>query len=491
MSKLAIRFYRCLLPIVVGVVFAGCSGPSIGAASKQQTRAESGKSQDERTALDAYVAAPDTNYTFQLVKTIPGKGQTTYILDMTSQAWLTTNEVDRPLWKHWVIIVKPDQVTSSKSLLFISGGANDGKVPGAGDGSMSGIATATKSVVTELRMVPNQPLVFAGETERRTEDSLIAYTWDKFLRTGDPKWPARLPMTKAAVRAMDTVTAFCGSAEGGNVKVDSFVVAGGSKRGWTTWTTAAVDKRVIGIVPCVIDVLNMEASMMHHYAAYGFWAPSVGNYTAFRMMDWTGTPQYQALLRIEEPYQYRQRFTMPKFIVNAAGDQFFLPDSSQFYFNDLPGVKYLRYVPNADHSLRGSDAHATMLACYNAVINKLPLPQFSWTLGKDGSMRVKTKDKPTEVKLWQATNPNARDFRMETLGAKYESTPLSDQGGGTYIGKVPEPAKGWTAFFVEMTYPSGCAAPFKFTTQVRVVPDVLPYKFVPKGRPDQTAAKQL
>jgi len=90
--------------------------------------------------------------------------------------------------------------------------------------------------------VPNQPLVFAGESEGRKEDSLIAYTWDKFLRTGDKKWPARLPMTKAAVRAMDTTTAFCGSAEGGAVKVDSFVVAGGPnaagppgpRRRWTS-----------------------------------------------------------------------------------------------------------------------------------------------------------------------------------------------------------------------------------------------------------------
>ena len=32
----------------------------------------------------------------------------------------------------------------------------------------------------------------------RTEDDFIAYTWDKFLRTGDEKWPLRLPMTKAA-----------------------------------------------------------------------------------------------------------------------------------------------------------------------------------------------------------------------------------------------------------------------------------------------------
>src|SRR5262249_2725565 len=170
--------------------------------------------------------------------------------------------------------------------------------PNGGDGNMARMAVATKSVVTELRMGPNQPLVFAGDTERRTEDSFIAYTWDKFLRTRASKWPARLPMTKAAVRPLETVMSFCGSARGGNVKVDQFAVAGGSNRGWTTWTTAAVDKRVIGIVPCVIDVLNMEPSMMHHYAAYGFWAPSVGNYTAFRIMDWTGTPEYRELLKI-------------------------------------------------------------------------------------------------------------------------------------------------------------------------------------------------
>src|SRR5262249_34196198 len=82
---------------------------------------------NSRTALDDYVAAPDTNYSFSVVNSIPGKGQTTFLLEMTSQSWLTTNEVDRPLWKHWLVIVKPETVTSSKSLLFISGGANNGK----------------------------------------------------------------------------------------------------------------------------------------------------------------------------------------------------------------------------------------------------------------------------------------------------------------------------------------------------------------------------
>src|SRR5437660_266670 len=407
--KLPLRFRNPVFTFVLGLILAGCSHERTGVGREPQSSGPEVRTRaSERTALDEYIARPDTNYSYHLVTNFPGQGQTTYVLEMTSQAWLTTNDVDRPLWKHWVLIVKPDEIKSSKSLLFINGGANDGKVPKSADGNLVRIATATKSIVADLKMVPNQPVVFAGETEGRKEDSLIAYTWDKFLRTGDTKWPARLPMTKAAVRAMDTISAFCGSATGGNMKVDGFVVAGGSKRGWTTWTTAAVDKRVVAIMPCVIDLLNVEPSMLHHYAAYGFWAPSIGNYTAFRIMDWNGTPEYRALMKIEEPYEYRQRLTMPKFIINAAGDQFFLPDSSQFYFNDLPGVKYLRYVPNADHSLSGSDAYETLLACYHAVINKIPLPQFSWTLEKDGSIRVKTKDKPTIVKLWSATNPDAR-----------------------------------------------------------------------------------
>ncbi len=471
--------------LVFGLALGGCSKSRDVSSPESAGGAQAVRpALDERTALDEYVAAPDTNYSYRLVNTIRGKDVTAYLLEMTSQAWLTSKEVDRPLWKHWVNIVRPETVASSTALLFIGGGANNGNPPKAPDANLARVAQATKAVVVELKMVPNQPLVFAGESEGRKEDSLIAYTWDKFLRTGDKKWPARLPMTKAAVRAMDTTTAFCGSAEGGAVKVDSFVVAGGSKRGWTTWTTAAVDKRVVAIVPIVIDVLNVEASLRHHYGAYGFWAPAIGDYTAFHIMDWAGTPEFAALMKIEDPYSYRQRLTMPKFIFNASGDQFFVPDSSQFYFDDLPGVKYLRYVPNADHSLKGSDAYETLQACFSAILNQTPLPQFSWTLEADGGIRVKSLTTPNAVTLWQATNPQARDFRLDTLGPVWRSSPIKDEGGGVYVAKVAPPPKGWTAFFAELTFPSAPQSPpFKFTTQVRVVPDVLPHKFVPPGRP--------
>jgi len=157
------------------------------------------------------------------------------------------------------------------------------------------------------------------------------------------------------VRAMDTVTAFCRSAAGGGIDVDKFVVGGASKRGWTAWTGAAVDKRVVALVPIVIDLLNVEVSFEHHYRSYGFWAPAIAAYQATGIMRWAGTTQLASLLKIEDPYAYRDRLTMPKFMVNSAGDQYFLPDSSQFYFDALVGEKYLRYVPNTDHSLKGSD----------------------------------------------------------------------------------------------------------------------------------------
>ena len=285
---------------------------------------------------------------------------------------------NKPIWRHWLMVVKPDTVTNSLSLLFIGGGANDKPAPTKPDDNLIRVALATKTVVSELRGVPSEPLLFAGETKTRTEDGIIAYTWDKFMRTRDEKWPARLPMTKSAVRAMDTITAFCASEQGGKTSVDRYFVSGGSKRGWTTWTTAAVDKRVVAIAPIVIDCLNLQPSFRHHWEVYGFFAPAVGDYTAMRIMDWDGTPEYNALLQIEDPFQYRARLTLPKFIINATGDQFFLPDSSQYYFDDLSGPKYLRYVPNADHGLKGSDAWMTLLACYDAVLRNSALPQFTW-----------------------------------------------------------------------------------------------------------------
>jgi PhoPQ-activated pathogenicity-related protein len=434
------------------------------------------------TPLDDYVAAPDPNYSYTLANTLSGPGYTAKVYDMTSQAWRNPSEVDRTLWKHWVRVIVPDTVDHPKALMWIAGGGNGGPVPDDVDSKLLSYALSTNSIVAEVKMIPNQPIKFSDETDPRylsngrEEDELIAYAWDKYLRGAsvgqeDPKWLPRLPMTKAVVRAMDTVQAEFPTITG-------FMVAGASKRGWTTWTTAAVDPRVEAIAPHVIDVLNVEESFQHHWEAYGYWADAVSDYVDMGIINWLHTPEFRSLLAIVDPYSYRRRLTMPKFIVNASGDQFFLPDSSQFYFNNLVGEKHLNYVPNTDHGLDMEAVH-NFVAYYYSYLNNVPRPNFSWTKTVDGSLRVRTVSAPTAVYLWQATNPNERNFRLDSIGPSWTSSPLSDQGGGLYVGNVPEPPQGWTAFFVQLEFPSGTLYPFRFTTEVSVVPDVLPFKPTP------------
>ena len=67
------------------------------------------------------------------------------------------------------------------------------------------------------------------------------------------------------------------------------------------------------------------------------------------------------------------------------------------------------------------------------------------------------------------------------IGKAYASTPLKAEKDGSYVGRVAKPEKGYTAFFVEMVYDgvqtNAGRYPFKFTTEVSVVPDVLPFKW--------------
>jgi len=103
------------------------------------------------------------------------------------------------------------------------------------------IARALRSTVVVLGQVPFQPLFDL------TEDRLIAHSFERYLATGDPEWPLLLPMVKSVVRALDASSE--AAAQQWGAPLERFTVTGGSKRGWTTWLTAAVDPRVTAIAP--------------------------------------------------------------------------------------------------------------------------------------------------------------------------------------------------------------------------------------------------
>lgn len=436
------------------------------------------------SALDRYIAKPDPTYRYTVYHRAQTLAYTTYFVDMVSQQWRSEAEVDRPFWQHEVQITVPALLHSASprtALLVVNGGSNGGPLTKETGDLPATLAALSGSIVVMVNQIPNQPLSFADEGgELRTEDAIIAYTLDKFLDTGDPEWPVHLAMTKAVVRAMDTAQAVLADQR---VGLDDFIVIGGSKRGWTAWLTGAVDPRVKGIVPISIDILNMEMQFIHHWEAYGFYSAAIQDYVDFDLPCRLLSDRAQELLETIDPWAYRERYTMPRLIINSAGDEFFVSDSSRFYFRDLPGPKSLRYTFNTDHA-QGESEQELLDVVIGALlwvrdVNTRPAaaPRFLWTFEPDGSIRVATRERPDEVHLVQATNPFARDFRLESIGAAWTRSRLNDLGGGVYIGRAAPPSAGYTAFAVELVYSalvSGLPVRQVFTTDVRITPDNLP-----------------
>ena len=102
------------------------------------------------------------------------------------------------------------------ALMYVDGGKNrPGEIIEEDDGIVRGaqwVAMTTGTIAVVLKQIPNQKLYFLNDPrlgeKGRQEDDIIAWTWKHFLHnTDEPDWLLRMPMTKAARLAMDTVDA--------------------------------------------------------------------------------------------------------------------------------------------------------------------------------------------------------------------------------------------------------------------------------------------
>ncbi|MBW3466729.1 PhoPQ-activated pathogenicity-related family protein [Arthrospiribacter ruber] len=426
-----------------------------------------------------YVLADDPDFSYELVHTSDEGEYDFAVVKMVSQNWLSPDIVDKTEWWHWVSMVIPKDTPHTTGMMWIGGGSQNTKMPEKPDQLILEAAMKTNSVVATVHNVPFQPLVFANDTfGERYEDAIIAYGWRKFLEGGakdeDAIWLARLPMTRAVKLAMDVVTGVASSEY--DKDVENYMVAGASKRGWTTWTIAAVDDRVVAMAPVVIDLLNVEESFKHHWKNYGYWAPAVGDYVREEIMEWQGSEEYKRLNEIVEPYSFLEEYKdIPKLIINAAGDEFFQPDSWKFYWDDLKGEKHIQYVPNHGHDLSKSDALPNLISFYASILHETPRPKYDWKIEGDKIIvNTDPNQKPASIKLWQATNPNERNFMIDRFGPKWTSSEIILNESGKYEVEMIAPENGYTAFFVEITYPG--EAPVKVTTGVDVLPRSYPFE---------------
>lgn len=324
----------------------------------------------------------------------------------------------------------------------------------------------------------------------RTEDSIIAYTWDHFLNNpNEPNWLVRFPMVKASVRAMDAMKEFVLQKRPDlGVSLDYFTVSGASKRGWTTWLVGAVDpNRVKAIVPVVLDAINFVTVEHHEYRSYGGWSYALQDYVDMNITSRFDDPNMLTLQQYEDPYFYRDRLTMPKMIVNAVMDEFQQPDDTHYWWNDMPEPKHFIIAPNAEHSLATGILEVVPAIGAWALNNLLgeKIPTFSWKIDDQTGQITATLDEVGvvyEANVWWAYSCGAnafdngkfrRDYRVAHMDnpcncgfavdgycanlkafwqkQKLESTMV--RGKRTYTAQIPAPDDGrWVAYFIDFKF---------------------------------------
>jgi len=428
-----------------------------------------------------------------------------------------------------VVIVPTNVEVKDTAILWMTGGKNEAEFhPEENNENIQvavDFATYSRMVSAVLFHIPNQPIVYAEDPlqSARSEDSSIAFTWWHYMNdpTHDSEYLLRLPMTKAGVKALDTITEFLTS-ESAPPEIQSlelhptqFIVSGASKRGWTTWTVGAVDPRVMAIVPVVMDELNFIENIKHHYRSYGGWSFELYDYWSLNLTLYFENPKMQDMFDIVDVFEYRDKLIIPKFVCNAADDEFFLPDDTRYWWHDMPMEyemnKFITW-PNFGHSsaivqmvpavntwLReiikahdflknkydGERPAVTTIAERNEASVELmsvaTIPRFNWTIDNvTGSITVRSETQPKSVNLWYATtcNDKRRDFRMvnndETCECGFavddlclnliiwvsEELEETSPGSLTWVGeKAPLEDGRWIAFFVDLEF-----APSSLTT---------------------------
>ncbi len=437
---------------------------------------------DDADALAAFVAEPDASFSWRVQRRYLHPHAEIIELRLESQSW------QGQLWKHQLLLVRPNRVRDeSHAVLVVGGGrwrdeyetaaADDAPLPEDGE-LFVGIARLLRAPVVVLGQVPYQPLF------GMTEDRLIAHTFERYLATGDADWPLLLPMVNSVVRAFDASSA-ASEREWGS-PLERFTVTGGSKRGWTTWLTAAVDARVVALAPIVIDALNMERHFPHQVEAWGAPSESIRPYTDLGLDRILASPEGAALRQIVDPFSYRAKLGQPKLVVLATNDQYFPLDSANLYFDELREPKYLLYLPNEPHSVDDYEPFVrTLRALHDTAASGESLPRLEWEYRSNGSalmLCVRSDPGARRWRVWRAVSAD-RDFR----DAQWHSVAESPRSAARF--ELREPAEGYAAVVGEAGFGRALHA-FTLSTSLSVTAaaNEPPYGTQPAGQSGLCAA---
>ncbi|HID16389.1 MAG TPA: hypothetical protein EYP16_06285, partial [Candidatus Atribacteria bacterium] len=313
------------------------------------------------------------------------------------------------------------------------------------------IAESLGMPVSTIYDIPNQPL-FDG----LREDALVAYTFEKFIKTGNKDWIIFFPMVHSIKKAMDYLSSYFSHYLG--VKIEGFILSGASKRGWVTYLVAQDDTRVKGIIPLSFDNVNFRKTIPHQLEQWGKYSPDLFDYEKNGILDMLNTPIGKKLLSYVDPWYIRKKIKIPKLIIVGTNDNYWTIDAASFYFDKLWGPEYIYYMPNRGHSL-GWDAKvfSSIKRFILSVVKRYRLPSFkmTYTYSKEEDkvyFRIKsTKVRPSGASIWYATS-YTKDFRK----AVFREKPLFfSKSQKEFFGWLWLPEMRFMAFYPELKYSKG------------------------------------
>ena len=359
--------------------------------------------------------------------------------ELQSQTWRGN------VWRHQFAVYLPERLAAERPplVLWIDGGSTpEGQVqpPAKQLPIVAAIGDAAGLPVAVVRQVPNQPL----EGGRR-EDDLIAHTFEQFFESGDPASLLLLPMVKTVASALDAAADLV--QREWQIDLDGCVVAGASKRGWTSWLAAAVEPRVKGLVPMVIDMLDLPRHMRLQIESFGAPSEALHDYVSRGLHRRLDTPRGHELLAIVDPVRHAAAITQPKIIALGTNDEYWPLESLDLYRGRLRGPTWVSYAPNSGHDIPSLRVAPLVAALGRHVAGVEPLPDVAWTCDPASRTCSLAADPlPAETLLWTAAS-DTRDFR----GAKWASQRVELTDGRCREPLEP-PATGFRAAVVECRY---------------------------------------
>ncbi|CAI7860100.1 unnamed protein product [Closterium sp. NIES-54] len=166
------------------------------------------------------------------------------------------------------------------------------------------------------------------------------------------EWLTPLPMAKSIIRALDatqlavrellphvpvSAAAAPRACEGGvlsaaaaaaHVLVEGFVSIGVSKRAGMSYFAAALDKRVVAFITYGYDVLNVVPNLQHMHDSLGGWPILLKFNSEYNISQRLHSNEYRKMAEAIDPYTLIDRMDMPKLLISASNDEFFLIDDS-------------------------------------------------------------------------------------------------------------------------------------------------------------------